>query len=112
MTEEQIEQESIVYTDNLKPSIGKFDGEEGYSWNQVSDAWIDGYKECQKEHEWHDLRKDPNDLPKDKRNVWCDYDNGYGKGFYDKDDGGWWIEGHIYCSIIDAWYELPTFDKE
>ena len=62
--------------------------------------------------QWHDLRKDPNDLPKDKEHVWCDYGDGYGKGFYDKDDGGWWIEGHMYCSIIDAWCEIPTFDKE
>ena len=62
--------------------------------------------------QWHDLRKDKNDLPKDKEHVWCDYGDGYGKGFYDKDDGGWWIEGHMYCSIIIAWCELPTFDKE
>ena len=62
--------------------------------------------------QWHDLEKDPNDLPKNKRKVWCDYDDGYGKGFYDKDDDGWWIEGHLFCSIIIAWCELPTFDKE
>jgi len=30
----------------------------------VEQAFIDGYHECQKEHEWHDLRKDPTDLPK------------------------------------------------
>lgn len=62
---------------------------------------------------WHDLRKDPNDLPENKRNVWCDYGDGYGKGYYNKDDGCWWIEGHLYCTIIDAWCELPQFtDKE
>lgn len=69
-------------------------------------------EEERKANEWHDLRKNPNDLPKDKRNVWCDYGDGYGKGFYDKDDGGWWIEGHMYCSIIDAWCELPRHNKE
>ena len=63
-------------------------------------------------NEWHDLRKNPNDLPNNKRSVWCYYGDGYGKGFYDKDDGGWWIEGHIYCSIIDAWCELPIFNME
>ena len=61
---------------------------------------------------WHDLQKDKNDLPENKRNVWCDYGDGYGKGFYDKDEGGWWIEGHMFYSIIDAWCEIPTFDKE
>ena len=33
--------------------------------NNLRQAFIDGYSECEKEHEWHDLRKDPNDLPKD-----------------------------------------------
>lgn len=64
-----------------------------------------------KELEWHDLEKNPNDLPENKRNVWCDYGDGYGKGCYNKDDGGWWIEGHMFCSIIDAWCELPTRNK-
>lgn len=62
--------------------------------------------------QWHDLQKDPNDLPEDKRNVWCDYGDGCGKGHYNKDDGGWWIESHMFCSVIDTWCELPTFHKE
>lgn len=61
---------------------------------------------------WHDLRKDPNDLPENKRKVWCDYYDDCGKGFYDKDNGEWCIEGHLYCSSIHAWCEIPTFDKE
>lgn len=61
--------------------------------------------------EWHDLRKDPNDLPENKRNVWCDYGDGYGKGYYNKDDGGWWIEGHLYCSTLIAWCELLQFTE-
>lgn len=81
------------------------------------ELWKDGFQKgaefgFNKANEWHDLRKDPNDLPENKRNVWCDYGDGCGKGFYDKDDGGWWIEGHIYCSIIDAWCELPKYLKE
>lgn len=62
-------------------------------------------------NEWHNLEENPNDLPKDKRNVWCYYGDGYGKGYYDKDSEGWWIEGHLYCSAIDAWCELPKYDK-
>ena len=61
---------------------------------------------------WHNLKKNPNDLPNNKRSVWCYYGDGCGKGFYDKDDGGWWIEGHIYCSVINAWKELPEVPKE
>ena len=29
-----------------------------------------------------------------------------------KDEGGWWIESHMFYSAIDAWCEIPTFDKE
>jgi hypothetical protein len=57
------------------------------------------------------LEKDPSDLPKDYINVWCDYGEGYGKGFYHKDDGGWWIEGHMFCSAIDTWCEFPRSNK-
>ena len=77
---------------------------------KIAEAFLAGLKAGRPQ--WHDLLKDPKDLPKNKRNVWCDYGDGYGEGFYDKDDGGWWIEGHIYCSTIDAWCEIPTFDKE
>ena len=62
--------------------------------------------------QWHDLRKDKNDLPDNSRFVWCDYGDDCGKGYYSRDDGGWWIEGHMFYSAIDAWCELPTFDKE
>ena len=62
-------------------------------------------------NEWHNLEKNPNDLPENERNVWCYYGDGYGKGHYDKDSKGWWIEGHLYCSAIDAWCELPKYDK-
>ena len=62
--------------------------------------------------EWHNLEKNPNDLPKNNRYVWCDYGDSYGKGCYNKVDSGWWIEGHMFCSTIDAWCELPRRDKE
>ena len=63
--------------------------------------------------QWHDLRKDKTDLPENKRNVWCDYGDGCGKGYYNEYDDVWWIEGHLYCSTIIAWCKLPQFtDKE
>ena len=66
--------------------------------------------------QWHDLRKDPNDLPNTDRNVWvkreseieCQIDNYY------EDDKGWGImfrEGYCTDDVI-AWCEIPTFDKE
>ena len=65
-----------------------------------------------KANEWHKLRKNPNDLPDNKRSVWCYYGDGCGKGHYDEDKKGWIIEGHLYCSSITAWRELPEPPKE
>ena len=63
--------------------------------------------------QWHDLEKDPADLPKDKHNVWCKCLDEYGEGWYDKDTDTWTLiyRGyHVHC--IEAWCEIPTFDKE
>lgn len=75
-----------------------------------------GFHECEKEHEWHDLRKNPNDLPDTDRNVWvkreseieCQIDNYY------EDDKGWGImfrEGYCSDDVI-LWCELPVPPKE
>ena len=105
MTEEQIEQKSVVYTDNLKPSIGKFDGEEGYSWNQVSDAWLDGYHEGFK------------DCAKARLNVTTISDCPIKDDWhYVKDEGTPIHRGHyLVClrskshAILDCWI---SFDKD
>ena len=63
--------------------------------------------------QWHDLEKDPTDLPKDNHNVWCKALDHYGEGWYDKDTNTWTLiyRGyHLHC--IEAWCEIPTFDKE
>ena len=36
-----------------------------------------GYNKANKANEWHDLRKDPNDLPKDEDWKWCVSYRGY-----------------------------------
>ena len=63
--------------------------------------------------QWHDLRKDPNDLPKDKEYVlvYTNLTNYYvaekvENHFMSK---GW---GFIPMSTVIAWCEIPTFDKE
>lgn len=63
--------------------------------------------------QWHDLEKDPTDLPKDKHDVWCKALDHYGEGWYDKDTNTWTLiyRGYLlHC--IEAWCEIPTFDKE
>lgn len=54
-------------------------------------------------NEWHDLRKDPSDLPKDYRNVWTNV----GAGYYD--DDGWWDDFGRLQGVI-AWCE-PKFEE-
>lgn len=54
--------------------------------------------------QWHDLRKDPNDLPKDERYVWTNV----GPGHYDS-DGIWWDDFGRLQDVI-AWCE-PQFEE-
>lgn len=51
---------------------------------------------------WHDLRKDPSDLPKDYRDVWTNV----GAGYY---EDGWWDDFGRLQGVI-AWCE-PKFEE-
>ena len=68
--------------------------------------------------QWHDLRKDPNDLPNTDRDVWVkreseekeQLDNYYN----DEVEKGWGImfrEGYSTDDVI-AWCEIPKFEEE
>ena len=70
--------------------------------------------------QWHDLRKDPNDLPDEGTYlvVWRN-DYGYKEIFimnYEEDDEEelHWVDGdyEVQDDYIIAWCEIPTFDKE
>ena len=67
---------------------------------------------------WHDLRKDPNDLPKDNDEKLCFYEKGKVVARYDSGYSCWEtylnnFETVIPSSVIIAWCELPQFtDKE
>lgn len=54
--------------------------------------------------EWHDLRKDKNDLPDNIRYVWTNVGPGY------HDDDGWWDDFGRLQNVI-AWCE-PKFEEE
>lgn len=59
--------------------------------------------------QWHDLRKDPNDLPNDGRIV-SDQEGNNVKYVVHL---GEWFYRHITCKAnVIAWCEIPTFDKE
>lgn len=58
------------------------------------------------EPKWHDLRKDPNDLPKESGNYWG-YVNYYGfqhRTLY-------WSDNQFDVSEVIAWCELPKFEE-
>lgn len=61
----------------------------------------------------HDLRKDPNDLPKENCKVYLyAKDKEYYMGSFE--NGAWKYDGGFYASddFVIAWCEKPTFDKE
>lgn len=53
---------------------------------------------------WHDLQKDPNDVPNDNRYVWTNVGAGY------HDDDGWWDDFGRLHGVI-AWCE-PEFEAD
>ena len=59
--------------------------------------------------QWHDLRKDPNDLPKEDCEIITLHENG-NKNIQKWKNGNW--TNAIVIPVI-AWCEIPTFtDKE
>lgn len=68
-----------------------------------TDGFNDGY---QKANEWHDLRKNPNDLPKEKVDVyilyaWKEVDVKHLE--WNKE---WWGNGHCSFTDVIAWKEI------
>lgn len=64
----------------------------------------------------HDLRKDPNDLPKDNGEKLCFYGKGKIVARYDNKYDCWEayfnnFETVIPSSVIIAWCETPNFDR-
>lgn len=82
----------------------------GVAREALYQAFLDGLKAGR--HQWHDLRKDPNDLPK-YNGVFLD-DNG-DKILY-VGTGKWYVYSEYYEKDVEveppkAWCELPKFEK-
>ena len=102
MTDEEMAEEyawkSLGYNDEIR-------------LEDLADGFLAGLKAGRPQ--WHDLRKNQNDLPKDKEYVlvYTNLTNYYvaekvENHFISK---GW---GFIPMSTVIAWCEIPTFDKE
>lgn len=66
-------------------------------------AYLKGLAEGRKE-KWHDLREDPNDLPKENGYYWCKWNDGaYCTEHYFQDYG--------FGDYVIAWCEHPKFEE-
>ena len=68
--------------------------------NLIQLAYLHGLEDGLK---WHDLRKDPNDVPDNYRSVWTNVGAGY------HDDDGWWDDFGRLQNVV-AWCE-PKFEE-
>ena len=68
--------------------------------------------------EWHDLRKDPNDLPEKmglgSREVYIEYKSGVTDFAYYRFDKKRWVrsENEELAENVIAWCEIPRFNSE
>ena len=115
MTDEELKEKAEKYFDNIGKECG-YDKEfeetgKRHYWIglDIKKAYIAGAKENDNEVIWHNLQKNPEDLPSDNRTVLDEA----GDRFY-------YFRGHFYyesdsrfdCQPI-AWCEIPTYeDKE
>ena len=78
----------------------------------VRQAFLAGLKAGRPQ--WHDLRKDKNDLPKLDKTDMSDYViTDKGVAYYNGRVKSWYIQNeYILSDDVIAWCEIPTFDKE
>ena len=87
-----------------------------YEWEDVKDGFLAGLKAGRPQ--WHDLRKDPNDLPEKmglgSKEVYVAYENGITDFACYRFDKKCWerSENEELAENVVAWCEIPTFDKE
>lgn len=73
-----------------------------------TDGFFDGLAEGKPK--WHDLRKNPDDLPKGDEDCLCLVSECYFVGHYVKEDKEWHFDEFISSDVI-AWCELPNFEE-
>lgn len=104
MTDEEKAKEYMCKT----PSLRDFNGFIVAREKDIKQAYRDGMVEGRKE-KWHDLREDPNDLPKEKGTYWVySYSLGYKKLCYMTVPYG---ERWGTLDKVIAWTELPKFKE-
>lgn len=77
---------------------------EHYTDEVIIQAYLDGLAEGKPK--WHDLRKDPNDLPKENGCYW-----GYANYFGFQYRKIYWLGNKFDVTRVIAWCELPKFEE-
>lgn len=96
MTDERLAEEYYYKTYPVTLNIGEEERKE-----KVMNIFLAGLEAGRPQ--WHDLRKDPNDLPKDYGSVWTNK----GGACHDKDG---WYDDYGWVNGVIAWCE-PKFDE-
>lgn len=111
MIDEELERKAKFYGRANKCLVccdcNYYDSEE-----DLVDACIAGAKE--NGVVWHNLKTNPNDLPKNQNEVLCClWEDTYDIGYYKNDDEMWYFnEFNVSKDEVDAWCELPKFEVE
>ena len=115
------EEKAEEYRKDLKSKFFLSEPQLDLACQGYKDGFLAGLKAGRPQ--WHDLRKDPNDLPKEVGNyIVCYLDTAcerhtFELSFVDYLEDEHWIDenGHdieVYDEGVIAWCEIPTFDKE
>lgn len=107
------EEKAEEYTDSINTLIYDIEDNAINIARHLRKAFLDGLKEGRPK--WHDLRKDPNDLPKENGHYWCYVDDGvfhtdYGVIYFA--GGKWESEKWENKTKILTWCELPKFERQ
>ena len=111
MTEELNQKAEEYATENYEQCI--YDDVRGWEndFRARKEAYIAGATE--NGIQWHDLRKDPNDLPKLDKTDLSDYVmTDRGVSYYNGRLNKWYIQtDYVLTDCVIAWCEIPTFKE-
>ena len=104
------EKKATEYADSIEEKkhwSDEYDSNTVFTREEVEQAYLAGAKE--NAVIWHDLRKDPKDLPKDDRFVVVSSGKDWTKAFYENNE--WNIMTLVGFTKIIKWCEIPQFKE-
>lgn len=120
MTDEEMAEEYNKRNKCFREDVGKIQIEYKMYLNNLKQAFLDGLKAGRPQ--WHDLRKDPNDLPLTEREVmvFIEWKNTENETEYAYDlgtrhfNGDWCLD--VFSSEdkdikVIGWYDFPQFKE-